>query len=587
MLERSIAAIAHPPRFPLHHPKIAVPRRLHSSSPVYGPSTLDAATLRLFSQRAVRCFETSPKIKWKFKSENPAQAAVLVPLCLVKGVPSVLFTVRASKLRKHAGQVSFPGGRMDDTDISLIHTALRETEEETGLNLFRVLGPLPHLPDRTATIEVHPFLAYIVSPDTPKDLRSRYSIANCKTYDTDGFRPNELEGYPGVAELDVDSIKFNPDEVSSVFTLPLSELLDPEKTTLMQFRSIEGLQVPSWKGPEGISIWGAEAKNVQRKLLSLNAKKPHGRDTQYCAEVAASEGDGYFFRLILSFLTHASSTLMSSNPSKKTKTVFITGASSGIGYHTAHAYARKYSEPRSGPHAALTLVLTARRLKNLQQAKEDIERSYPGIRVEVFALDVTDSHQVFDVFRKAVEVVGRIDVVIANSGVAIGGEVGGWDAFVDQEKQIQTNLLGAMATVNAAVEHMKEVGGGHIVGIGSVAAYKGFPWAAAYCASKAALNSYFTAISVELAKHHISVGIIHPGFIDTDIIQDVTFRPFSITAERGGEIVMAHVERGTTLAIIPFFPWALPGRLMAFTPAWIIGAILGKEAAALGAHKKD
>lgn len=75
------------------------------------------------------------------------QAAVLVPIVIRQDGLQVLFTKRAEHLRHHAGQISFPGGRKDDTDSSLIHTALRECEEEIGLQSERVnpLGWLPSL----------------------------------------------------------------------------------------------------------------------------------------------------------------------------------------------------------------------------------------------------------------------------------------------------------------------------------------------------------------------------------------------------------------------------------------------------------
>ncbi|KAJ3105960.1 hypothetical protein HDU97_007306 [Phlyctochytrium planicorne] len=251
------------------------------------------------------------------------------------------------------------------------------------------------------------------------------------------------------------------------------------------------------------------------------------------------------------------------------KTVFITGASSGIGHHTALAYAEHYTKKLSKTHA-LTLILTARRIERLEEVRRDITTTFPDVKVEVFPLDVTKSEDVFSVFKSAVERVGRIDVVLVNSGIGDGGAVGGWKSHQAQENCIKTNVIGAMATVNVAVEHMKEVGGGQIVAIGSVAAYRGCPGIASYGASKAALHTYIEAVRLEVARHKISVSIIHPGFIDSDINRHVPNRPFLITARRGGEIVLAHIERKTSVAIIPFFPWAFVARLMTIVPAWLI-----------------
>ncbi|XP_057635113.1 mitochondrial coenzyme A diphosphatase NUDT8 isoform X2 [Chionomys nivalis] len=82
---------------------------------------------------------------------RPAAAAVLVPLCLVRGVPALLYTLRSSRLRgRHKGQVSFPGGKCDPDDQDVIHTALRETQEELGLEVPKehVWGVLQPVYDR-------------------------------------------------------------------------------------------------------------------------------------------------------------------------------------------------------------------------------------------------------------------------------------------------------------------------------------------------------------------------------------------------------------------------------------------------------
>uniref|UniRef100_A0A4X1T0K2 Nudix hydrolase 8 n=1 Tax=Sus scrofa TaxID=9823 RepID=A0A4X1T0K2_PIG len=79
---------------------------------------------------------------------RPAAAAVLVPLCSVRGVPALLYTLRSSRLAgRHKGDVSFPGGKCDPTDRDVVHTALRETHEELGLvvpeeHVWGVLQPV-------------------------------------------------------------------------------------------------------------------------------------------------------------------------------------------------------------------------------------------------------------------------------------------------------------------------------------------------------------------------------------------------------------------------------------------------------------
>ncbi|XP_060239640.1 mitochondrial coenzyme A diphosphatase NUDT8 isoform X2 [Meriones unguiculatus] len=82
---------------------------------------------------------------------RPATAAVLVPLCLVRGVPALLYTLRSRRLvGRHKGDVSFPGGKCDPTDKDVIQTALRETQEELGLEVTKeqVWGVLQPVYDR-------------------------------------------------------------------------------------------------------------------------------------------------------------------------------------------------------------------------------------------------------------------------------------------------------------------------------------------------------------------------------------------------------------------------------------------------------
>lgn len=116
-------------------------------------------------------------------------AAVLVPIVLHQGRPSVLLTQRTAHLRDHAGQISFPGGRIEDTDRSVVDAALREAEEEVGLppERIQVVGFLPEY--RTGTgFSVTPVVAFV----------------------------------PPLLALQPD-----PFEVAEVFEVPLAFLLDP------------------------------------------------------------------------------------------------------------------------------------------------------------------------------------------------------------------------------------------------------------------------------------------------------------------------------------------------------------------------
>nr|XP_020028454.1 nucleoside diphosphate-linked moiety X motif 8 [Castor canadensis] len=131
---------------------------------------------------------------------RPAAAAVLVPLCLVRGVPALLYTLRSSRLAgRHKGDVSFPGGKCDPTDQDVVHTALRETREELGLMVpeDQVWGVLQPVHDQRKTTVV-PVLA-------------------------------------NVGPLDLQSLRPSPEEVDEVFVLSLDHLLQTQNQGYTHF----------------------------------------------------------------------------------------------------------------------------------------------------------------------------------------------------------------------------------------------------------------------------------------------------------------------------------------------------------------
>ena len=91
------------------------------------------------------------------------QAAVLVPIHITRGVMHAVFTRRHHELPRHAGEISFPGGRRDDGDLDLITTALRETHEEVGLpeDCVRVIGALEPIPTIVTGYAIHPFVGIV------------------------------------------------------------------------------------------------------------------------------------------------------------------------------------------------------------------------------------------------------------------------------------------------------------------------------------------------------------------------------------------------------------------------------------------
>jgi short-subunit dehydrogenase len=241
------------------------------------------------------------------------------------------------------------------------------------------------------------------------------------------------------------------------------------------------------------------------------------------------------------------------------RTVFITGASSGIGRGLALELARR----------GYDLFLTARRLDALEQVRSDIAAAAPGRRVEIRQLDVTDYADVATAIDEAAGRLGRCDIVVANAGVGNSGVVGAGN-MARAKLIVDTNLTGAMATIDAAVALFRRQGGGQVVGVGSVAGVRGLPGSSSYSASKAGIAVYLESVRAETYGEPITVTTLAPGYIDTPINEDMKSRPFLIDVEKGARIMADLIERGVGYATVPRFPWTLIKPLLRVLPtSWL------------------
>ena len=242
------------------------------------------------------------------------------------------------------------------------------------------------------------------------------------------------------------------------------------------------------------------------------------------------------------------------------KTVFITGASSGIGRALALELAGR----------GYDLFLTARRLEALEEVRNAIASRDPDRRVEVRQLDVTDDADVAAALAEAAERLGRCDIVVANAGVGNSGRVG--EGNMERGRLIvETDLIGAMATVDAAVALFRRQGGdGQVVGIGSVAGVRGLPGSSSYSAAKAGLAAYLESVRAETHREPITVTTIAPGYIDTPLNRDMKSRPFLIDVEKGARLTADLIERRVGYSTVPRFPWTLVAPLLRVLPTgWV------------------
>ncbi len=240
------------------------------------------------------------------------------------------------------------------------------------------------------------------------------------------------------------------------------------------------------------------------------------------------------------------------------KSVFLTGASGGLGEGMARGFARR----------GYALALTARRTDKLEALAAEL-RSGGAANVIVRHLDVTDFASVPRVLGEAADALGGLDIVVANSGIG-GATPIGKGAFDAARQVVETNLLGAMATIDAAVELFYRQRRGHIVGVTSVAAVRGLPNQGAYSASKSGLSRYLEAVRAEVAGSGIRVSDLAPGFIDTEINRHMPSRPFVVSAETGTEAIVSMIEGGTGFAYVPRMPWTLLAQLLKVLPSRLL-----------------
>jgi NAD(P)-dependent dehydrogenase (short-subunit alcohol dehydrogenase family) len=241
-----------------------------------------------------------------------------------------------------------------------------------------------------------------------------------------------------------------------------------------------------------------------------------------------------------------------------TSSIFITGASAGIGEALALEFARR----------GYAVAVAARRLDKLQSLAPRLTAA-GAARVLPVALDVTDHAAVTAALEHAAAEFGRLDIVVANAGVAALTPVGK-DRYEQVRQTIATNLLGAIATIEATVPILRRQGGGQVVGITSMAGWRGLSGFGAYSASKGGLHRYLQSLRTEVHREPIVVTELSPGFIDTDMNRGLGQRPFLIDVTRGGTLMADMIEHRVGYRTVPVWPWCLIGPLLKILPTALL-----------------
>jgi 3-hydroxy acid dehydrogenase / malonic semialdehyde reductase len=192
------------------------------------------------------------------------------------------------------------------------------------------------------------------------------------------------------------------------------------------------------------------------------------------------------------------------------KTVFITGATSGIGKATAELFAKNNFK----------LILCGRRLERLKELELELSKI---TEVTTLQFDVSKREQVTKAINSIPENFKKIDILINNAGNAHGlstiqdGDIDDWDAMLD------INVKGLLYVSKAIIPRMIKNSSGFILNIGSIAGKEVYKNGNVYCASKFAVDALNKSMRLDLNEHNIRVSAIHPGLVETEF-SDVRFK---------------------------------------------------------------
>lgn len=244
------------------------------------------------------------------------------------------------------------------------------------------------------------------------------------------------------------------------------------------------------------------------------------------------------------------------------KTILITGASSGLGAAMAREFAQK----------GYNLAICARRLERLESLKQELEIQYT-VKVVAKTLDVTHYDDVFSVFKAFQADFGKIDRIIVNAGIGDGRRIGKGH-FEINRATAETNFISALAQCEAAVEIFRAQNSGHLVVISSMSAMRGLPkHLSTYAASKAAVAHLAEGIRAELLNTPIKVSTIFPGYIRTELNAGAKKLPFEVDEKTGAHLLVKAIEKQPVKAYVPQWPWLPLGLAMKVLPLGIVNKL--------------
>ena len=236
-------------------------------------------------------------------------------------------------------------------------------------------------------------------------------------------------------------------------------------------------------------------------------------------------------------------------------TILITGASSGLGSALASFYAKD----------SCTLLLTGRNQQRLEEISALCRDK--GAVVKNAVLDVL-SREALANWITEMDKLHPIDLVIANAGIS-GGTSGATESDTQTRDIFATNIDGVLNTVLPVIPLMQTRQKGQIALISSLAGFRGLPSAPSYSASKAAVRLYGEGLRGVLAKDHIGVTVVTPGYVTTPMTSVNEFpMPFILPVEKAARIIAERLQKNPSRIAFPYILYRVVHLMACLPPAW-------------------
>lgn len=222
----------------------------------------------------------------------------------------------------------------------------------------------------------------------------------------------------------------------------------------------------------------------------------------------------------------------------KNQVIWITGASSGIGEAMAYAF----------HDAGARLILSSRRPEELGRVREQCKGD--KTHIHILPLDLTDIDSHADVTEHALELYGRVDMLVNNGGISQRGLA--HETRMEVIRNVmEINFFGTIHLTRQLLPHMMEKKRGHIVVMSSVVGKFGTRLRSTYAASKHALHGWFDSLRQEVKVHNIDVSLVCPGFVKTNVTLNALLADGSMLGKMGSGQMHGMTPEQFTKKLLP------------------------------------